>query len=226
MFIRVDLWLKFLRFGKQPDNHREAIMQQYQQLRSDLEHAPKTWLITGVAGFIGSNLLEALLRLNQSVRGLDNFLTGRQSNLEQVRGLVSPDQWSKFDFREGDIRNPEVCAAACAGVDFVLHQAALGSVPRSIEEPLGCHENNATGFLNVLGAARNAGVKRVVYASSSSVYGSDPTLPKVEEKIGKPLSPYAASKAANELYADAFFHSYGLECIGLRYFNVFGPRQD
>jgi UDP-N-acetylglucosamine 4-epimerase len=182
--------------------------------------------VTGVAGFIGSNLLEALLKLNQRVVGLDNFVTGHRHNLEEVNSLVSPDQWSKFIFIEGDIRNLETCRKACAGVDFVLHQAALGSVPRSIENPIATNEHNVGGFLNMITAAKDGKVKRFVYASSSSVYGDHPELPKVEEKAGRPLSPYALTKQVNEAYAGVFARVYGLQSIGLRYFNVFGPRQD
>lgn len=184
------------------------------------------WLVTGVAGFIGSNLLEALLRLGQRVTGLDNFATGFADNLGQVRALVGEAAWSRFAFIEGDIRRPDVCAAACAGVDFVLHEAALGSVSRSIEDPVATHETNVSGFLNMLVAARDARVKRFVYAASSSTYGDHPGLPKVEDEIGRPLSPYAVTKYANELYAQVFARCYGVQTIGLRYFNVFGPRQD
>lgn len=184
------------------------------------------WLITGTAGFIGSNLLEHLLKLNQRVIGLDNFATGHQSNLDEVQSLVSPEQWSRFTFIEGDICNPEDCARACEGVDYVLHQAALGSVPRSLNDPITTNAANITGFLNMLVAARDAGVKSFTYAASSSTYGDHPALPKVEENIGKPLSPYAVTKYVNELYADVFARSYGFKTIGLRYFNVFGKRQD
>jgi len=187
---------------------------------------PKTWLITGVAGFIGSNLLEHLLKLNQRVIGLDNFATGHQSNLDEVQSLVTPEQWSRFTFIEGDIRNLEDCARACEGVDYVLHQAALGSVPRSLNDPITTNAANITGFLNMLVAARDAGVKSFTYAASSSTYGDHPALPKVEENIGKPLSPYAVTKYVNELYAEVFARSYGFKAIGLRYFNVFGKRQD
>src|SRR5436190_3224500 len=196
------------------------------QLQSALQRSPRTWLVTGVAGFIGSNLLEALLNLDQRVVGLDNFFAGKKSNLEQVSALVAPERWARFRFLEGNIENLADCQRACAGVDFVLHQAARGSVPRSMLDPLATHESNVTGFLNVLLAARDAHVQRLVYASSSAVYGDDPDLPKVENKIGQPLSPYAATKAINEVYASAFAQAYGLNSIGLRYFNVFGPRQD
>jgi UDP-N-acetylglucosamine 4-epimerase len=184
------------------------------------------WCVTGAAGFIGSNLLETLLGLGQEVVGLDNFATGFARNLEQVRGAVGEAAWKRFRFIEGDIRRPEDCRAACEGVDFVLHQAALGSVPRSIADPKATHEANVDGFLNMLIAARDTGVKRFVYASSSSVYGDHPALPKREDCVGQPLSPYAASKSINELYASVFARTYGLSSIGLRYFNVFGPRQD
>jgi UDP-N-acetylglucosamine/UDP-N-acetylgalactosamine 4-epimerase len=201
-------------------------MSAYQDLQTELKAAPKTWLVTGVAGFIGSNLLEALLKLEQRVVGLDNLSTGKQENLQEVRALVSPAQWSRFRFVQGDIGDLTVCQGASAGADFVLHQAALGSVPRSMVDPLGCHQSNVTGFLNVLLAARDVRAKRFVYASSSAIYGDDPELPKVEAKIGKPLSPYAATKTINEVYADAFALAYGFPSIGLRYFNVFGQRQD
>ena len=185
-----------------------------------------TWLITGVAGFIGSNLLEALLRLNHKVVGLDNFSTGYQHNLDDVRDVVSPSQWAGFTFIEGDIRDLATCRHACKDVDYVLHQAALGSVPRSLEDPVTTNESNISGFLNMLVAARDTDVKRFVYAASSSTYGDHPGLPKVEDEIGKPLSPYAVTKFVNELYAEVFARSYGMETIGLRYFNIFGPRQD
>lgn len=201
-------------------------MTRYEQLQLELKAAPRTWLITGVAGFIGSNLLEALLQLGQRVVGLDNFETGQRANLEQVRGAVSGAQWAQFRLIEGDIADAAVCRAACGGVDHVLHQAALGSVPRSINEPLASHGANVTGFLHMLLAARDAGVARFVYASSSAVYGDHPGLPKVEDQVGRVLSPYAATKAINEIYADACAQSYGVESVGLRYFNVFGPRQD
>lgn len=192
----------------------------------DLNRSPATWLLTGVAGFIGSHLLETLLAHDQRVIGLDNFATGRKENLDDVKGRVTSEQWSRFRFIEGDIAQPEVCQGACAGVDFVLHQAALGSVPRSIAEPVRSHDSNVTGFLHMLVAARDHQVRRFVYASSSSVYGDDPRLPKQEEHLGQPLSPYAATKRTNELYAEVFARCYGLSCVGLRYFNVFGPRQD
>ncbi|WP_248919150.1 NAD-dependent epimerase/dehydratase family protein [Pseudomonas entomophila] len=201
-------------------------MTAYQDLVEALPRAPRTWLITGVAGFIGSNLLETLLKLGQRVIGLDNFATGHQCNLDEVQGLVSPAQWSAFEFIEGDIRNLEDCHKACAGVDYVLHQAALGSVPRSINDPITTNGTNIDGFLNMLVAARDAGVKSFTYAASSSTYGDHPGLPKVEETIGKPLSPYAVTKYVNELYAEVFARTYGFTTIGLRYFNVFGKRQD
>lgn len=201
-------------------------MSQYQTVCEQLEQAPKTWLITGVAGFIGSNLLETLLKLNQNVVGLDNFATGHQHNLDEVQSLVTPDQWANFKFYEGDIRNFEDCQKACAGVDYVLHQAALGSVPRSIADPIMTNAANITGFLNMLTAARDAEVKSFTYAASSSTYGDHPALPKVEENIGKPLSPYAVTKYVNELYAEVFTRTYEFKTIGLRYFNVFGKRQD
>ena len=200
--------------------------QPYQTLKEELKTAQSTWLITGVAGFIGSNLLEALLKLNQRVTGLDNFATGFQHNLDEVKTEVTPQQWANFTFIEGDIRNLENCQQACQGVDYVLHQAALGSVPRSIENPIATNEVNIDGFLNMLVAARDARVKRFVYAASSSTYGDHPDLPKVEDKIGKPLSPYAVTKLVNELYADVFARTYGFNTIGLRYFNVFGKRQN
>jgi UDP-N-acetylglucosamine/UDP-N-acetylgalactosamine 4-epimerase len=198
----------------------------YEQARHALRAAPRTWLVTGVAGFIGSHLLETLLALDQRVVGLDNFATGHRHNLDDVKSLVSAAQWTRFRFVEGDIRLLADCQAACQGVDLVLHQAALGSVPRSLADPITTNDVNIGGFLNMLVAARDARVQRFVYAASSSTYGDHPGLPKVEETIGKPLSPYAVTKYVNELYADVFARSYGLASIGLRYFNVFGPRQD
>jgi UDP-N-acetylglucosamine 4-epimerase len=198
----------------------------YDSVREQLQASPKVWLVSGAAGFIGSNLTESLLRLNQTVLGLDNFSTGKQRNLDEVRSLVSAKQWSRFSFFEGDIRDLPTCQTVCRGVDSVLHQAALGSVPRSIEDPINTNANNITGFLNMLVAARDQKVRRFVYAASSSTYGDHPGLPKVEEVIGRPLSPYAVTKYVNELYADVFHRCYGLESVGLRYFNVFGPRQD
>ena len=197
----------------------------YNQVKETLVQAPKTWLITGVAGFIGSNLLEALLLLNQKVVGLDNFATGFQHNLDEVQSLVSAEQWEGFDFIEGDIRQLADCQAACKGVDYVLHQAALGSVPRSIANPIATNETNISGFLNMLVAARDAQVASFTYAASSSTYGDHPALPKVEQNIGNPLSPYAVTKYVNELYADVFARTYGFKTIGLRYFNIFGKRQ-
>jgi UDP-N-acetylglucosamine 4-epimerase len=197
-----------------------------ESLTKKLSGTRKTWLLTGTAGFIGSNLLEALLRANQSVVGLDNFATGHQRNFDDVRQNVGEALWENFVFIRGDIVDLETCQRACAGVDYVLHQAAIGSVPRSIANPIVTHQNNVDGFINMLCAAKDAKVKRFVYASSSSVYGDHPALPKVEPSIGNCLSPYAVSKRINELYADVFAKCYGTEYIGLRYFNVFGPRQD
>ena len=201
-------------------------MSQYQTVCTQLKQAPKMWLVTGVAGFIGSNLLETLLKLDQKVVGLDNFATGHQYNLDEVQNLVSPAQWSNFSFIEGDIRHFEDCQKACMDVDYVLHQAALGSVPRSIVDPITTNATNITGFLNMLTAARDAKVSSFTYAASSSTYGDHPALPKVEENIGNPLSPYAVTKYVNELYADVFARTYAFKTIGLRYFNVFGKRQD
>ena len=201
-------------------------MTTYAQLQTRLQALPHTWLVTGVAGFIGSNLLETLLKLNQRVVGLDNFATGHQRNLDEVQSLVTPVQWANFSFINGDIRNLSDCQKACEGIDYVLHQAALGSVPRSLADPIATNATNISGFLNMLVAARDAKVKRFVYAGSSSTYGDHPALPKVEDNIGKPLSPYAVTKYVNELYADVFGKTYGLQSMGLRYFNVFGPRQD
>jgi UDP-N-acetylglucosamine 4-epimerase len=225
-------------------------MSAYETTQQNLLANPKTWLITGVAGFIGSNLLEKLLKLNQSVIGLDNFSTGHHHNLDDVKNSVTTEQWHRFKFIEGDIREAETCQnvfkvtgqanehstersseqpanqSTQNAIDYVLHQAALGSVPRSIENPIATNQSNIDGFLNMLVAARDANVKRFVYAASSSTYGDHPDLPKVENKIGKPLSPYAVTKLVNELYADVFARTYGIETVGLRYFNVFGPRQD
>ncbi len=201
-------------------------MGKFDDVRLHLRGRSYHWLVTGAAGFIGSNLVEALLRLGQQVTGLDNFATGHQHNLDQVREAVGSAAWSGFHFIQGDIRELDDCRRACAGVDFVLHQAALGSVSRSLDDPLLSHGTNVTGFLNMLVAARDAQVQRFVYAASSSTYGDHPALPKVEHTIGRPLSPYAVTKYANELYADVFARSYGMQTIGLRYFNVFGPRQD
>lgn len=200
-------------------------MSQYDQIQQALLDSPKTWLITGVAGFIGSNLLETLLLLNQKVVGLDNFATGYQHNLDEVESLVTSDQWARFNFIEGDIRNLEDCATACENVDYVLHQAAIGSVTRSINDPIMTNSANITGFLNMLVAARDAKVTSFTYAASSSTYGNHPALPKVEDNIGEPLSPYAVTKYVNELYADIFARTYDFHSIGLRYFNIFGKRQ-
>lgn len=197
----------------------------YQQVTESLVNEAKTWLITGVAGFIGSNLLESLLLLNQKVVGLDNFATGFQHNLDEVRSVVTAEQWQRFNFMEGDIRNLADCQSACADVDYILHQAGLGSVPRSIADPINTNETNISGFLNMLVAARDAKVASFTYAASSSTYGDHPALPKVEEAIGKPLSPYAVTKYVNELYAEVFARTYGFHTIGLRYFNIFGKRQ-
>lgn len=201
-------------------------MTAYEKLLVALPETPKKWLVTGVAGFIGSNLLEQLLLLNQFVVGLDNFATGNQRNLSEVKSLVSAEQWQRFKFIEGDIRKLDDCRQACEGVDYVLHQAALGSVPRSLNDPIATNSVNIDGFLNMLVAARDAEVQNFVYAASSSTYGDHPALPKVEDIIGNPLSPYAVTKYVNELYADVFQRSYGFDTIGLRYFNVFGKRQD
>ena len=197
----------------------------YEKVKQELVSAPKTWLVTGVAGFIGSNLLETLLLLNQKVVGLDNFATGFQHNLDEVQSLVTAEQWQNFSFIEGDIRKLDDCYAACVDVDYVLHQAALGSVPRSIADPIATNDTNISGFLNMLVAARDAEVASFTYAASSSTYGDHPALPKVEDNIGNPLSPYAVTKYVNELYADVFARTYGFNTIGLRYFNIFGKRQ-
>ncbi|MCG6928113.1 MAG: SDR family oxidoreductase [Acidobacteria bacterium] len=201
-------------------------MSSFEEVTDRLREKPRSWLVTGVAGFIGSNLLRSLLELDQSVVGLDNFATGHRANLDEVRDLVGPQRWSRLRFHEGDVASADVCREALDGVDVVLHQAALGSVPRSIEDPLASNHANVTGTLALLEAARRAGVSRFVYASSSSVYGDSPTLPKVEDQIGQLLSPYATTKLANELYAGVFGRLHGMETVGLRYFNVFGPRQD
>jgi UDP-N-acetylglucosamine 4-epimerase len=186
----------------------------------------RSWLVTGSGGFIGSHLVEHLLRRGQQVVSLDNFATGHRANLAEVERSVGPQAWRQHRFIEASIADPAACLEACRGVDSVLHQAALGSVPRSIADPVPTHQTNVTGFVNMLVAAREAKVQRFVYASSSSIYGDDATLPKVEAITGEPLSPYAASKQANELYADVFARCYGMQTVGLRYFNVFGPRQD
>ena len=198
----------------------------YQKALDTMQAQPRRWLVTGCAGFIGSNLTETLLGLGQTVVGLDNFATGHQYNLDEVRDTVGAEAWARFTFIEGDIRVLETCRQAVQGVDYVLHQAALGSVPRSLNDPITTNEVNVSGFLNMLVAARDAGVKSFVYAASSSTYGDHEALPKVEDRIGRPLSPYAVTKYVNELYADVFARSYGFESVGLRYFNVFGKRQD
>jgi UDP-N-acetylglucosamine 4-epimerase len=197
-----------------------------QVLQEKMQRESRHWLVTGAAGFIGSHLSEQLLRLGQRVVGVDNFATGHRANLDSVRACLPPAETSAFTFLEGDIRDLETCRAAVEGADYVLHQAALGSVPRSLADPITTNQANIDGFVNMLVASRDAGVRRFVYAASSSTYGDHPGLPKVEERIGKPLSPYAVTKYVNELYADVFARAYGIECIGLRYFNVFGPRQD
>ena len=191
-------------------------MTAYEKLKIELKKKPGAWLVTGAAGFIGSNIVETLLQLDQKVVGVDNFATSRKTNLEEVKRLVAPLQWRNFKFIEGDIRDVTVCRRACRGTDYVLHQAALGSVPRSIEDPLGANTSNVTGFLNMLVAARDNKVKRFVYASTSAIYGDHPGLPKVESVIGEPLSPYAVTKFVNELYASVFVRCYGMETIGLR----------
>jgi UDP-N-acetylglucosamine 4-epimerase len=201
-------------------------MDPYEGVQQRVKESRRTWLVTGVAGFIGSHLAEKLLALDQAVVGLDNFSTGRRENLELVRQAVGSGPWKSFRFIEGDIRSLETCQAACASVDVVLHQAGLGSVPRSIDRPLRTHEANVNGFLNILVAARDAGVARLVYASSSAVYGDHAALPKVEDRLGRAMSPYGLSKRINELYADVFAACYAFPSVGLRYFNVYGPRQD
>lgn len=198
----------------------------YAKAKAHLSEHRYQWVVTGAAGFIGSNLVEALLRLNQRVVGIDNFATGHAKNLDQVRELVGPQSWYNFTFIEGDIRSLSDCRRSVVDADFVLHHAALGSVPRSIEDPIATNEANVDGFVNMLVASRDVGVKRFVYAASSSTYGDHPGLPKFEDIIGKPLSPYAVTKYVNELYADVFARCYGIQSIGLRYFNIFGPRQD
>lgn len=198
----------------------------YMNLQNSLPKNRRRWLVTGVAGFIGSHLLENLLKLGQDVVGLDNFSTGHRHNLNAIQNMMSSDQWQRFTFIKGDIRDIETCKTACQDIDYVLHHAALGSVPRSIEDPITTNASNIDGFLNMLVASRNAQVKRFVYAASSSTYGDHPQLPKVEDKIGTPLSPYAVTKYVNELYADVFARTHNLQSIGLRYFNVFGARQD
>lgn len=201
-------------------------MTQYEKLCAAMRAEPSVWLVTGCAGFIGSNLLEHLLKLGQKVIGLDNFLTGYQKNLDMVASIVGSQAWQNFNFVKGDIRDLDTCKTVCQGVNHVLHEAALGSVPRSIDDPILSNSCNITGYLNMLLAAKEAGVDSFVYAASSSTYGDDPALPKVEDKIGHPLSPYAVTKYVDELYADVFSRCYGYTSIGLRYFNVFGQRQD
>lgn len=201
-------------------------MSVYTRLLASLEASPRTWLVTGAAGFIGSNLVETLLRAGQKVRGLDNFCTGYQKNLVMIQTAVTPEQWKNFSFTKGDIRELATCLEVTKGVDYVLHEAAIGSVPRSIDDPIFTNENNISGFLNMLVASRDNKVQRFVYAASSSTYGDEPTLPKQEDRIGKPLSPYAVTKYVNELYAGVFADTYGMNTMGLRYFNIFGQRQD
>lgn len=201
-------------------------MSKYQEIQTYLKSDPKIWLITGAAGFIGSNLLEHLLKLDQTVIGLDNFATGFQSNLDEVKDLVTKEQWKKFKFIHGDIQDYDTCISAVKGIDYVLHQAALGSVPRSIADPLSTNNANILGFLNILHAAKEEGVKSFTYAASSSTYGDHEALPKLEENIGNPLSPYAVTKFVNELYAGVYARNFAFKTIGLRYFNVFGKRQD
>ena len=205
-------------------------MTKYKELQEHLKNNQNIWLITGVAGFIGSNLLETLLILNQKVVGLDNFDTGHQHNIDQAledaQQATGKDLSNNFKFIDGDIRELKDCEQACDGVDYVLHQAALGSVPRSIEDPINTNRANIDGFLNMLVASKDANIKRFVYAASSSTYGDHPDLPKIEDKIGSPLSPYAVTKVVNELYAQVFAKTYGFKTIGLRYFNIFGKRQD
>src|SRR6266852_4048658 len=202
---------------------RGRAVRTYEEVQDRIRSRPRTWLVTGAAGFIGSHLLETLLKLDQTVVGLDNFSTGNRSNVKEA---VGARQWKNFNFIEGDIRSLDQCRRACRSVDVVLHQAALGSVPRSIADPIGAHDSNVTGFLNMLVAAHGAGVSRFVYAGSSAVYGDHPVLLKTEPETGRPLSPYAVTKCVNEIYAEVFTRCYGFDSIGLRYFNVFGPRQD
>lgn len=196
------------------------------ELGRALGERQRLWLVTGAAGFIGSHLTEALLRHGQIVRGLDNFATGHRRNLEDVRSAVGEDRWARFEFLEGDIRDRDLCAKAVERTEIVLHQAALGSVPRSLADPLTTHDVNVTGFLNMLDATRRAAIGTFVYAASSSTYGDEPSLPKIEDRIGAPLSPYAVSKLANELYAAIYARAFNVRTVGLRYFNVFGSRQD
>ncbi len=211
---------------KAHNNRSIQVTDVYNDILEDLKSSPKKWMVSGVAGFIGSNLLENLLMLGQHVVGLDNFATGHQRNLDEVQAVVSEEQWNNFEFINGDIRNMTDCQRAIEGADYILHQAALGSVPRSLKDPITSNDVNISGMLNVLVAAKDAGVKSMVYAASSSTYGDHPGLPKVENVIGSPLSPYAVTKFVNELYASVFYRAYGLKATGLRYFNVFGPRQD
>jgi UDP-N-acetylglucosamine 4-epimerase len=201
-------------------------MTAYQIAKDRIQKSPKAWLVTGAAGFIGSNLVEELLRFNQRVVGLDDFSTGKQRNLDEVRAAVGEAAWARFTMHAGGITNPDECRRACAGIDYVLHHAAIGSVPRSIDEPLVAHAINVTGTLHMMEAAREARVRRFIYASSSAVYGDDAAPLKTESTLGRCLSPYAVSKLADELYAQVFGRCYGTETIGLRYFNIFGPRQD
>jgi len=198
----------------------------YEETQQRIERKPRRWLVTGAAGFIGSHLVEQLLNRGQSVTGLDNFSTGKRENLEHVRHAVGGEAWTRMRFIQGDIRSLDTCREACDGAELVLHQAALGSVPRSIDDPLASNDSNINGFLNMLVAARDARVARMVYASSSAIYGDHPALPKVEHVIGRPLSPYGLTKGVNEQYAGVFAENYGFRSIGLRYFNVFGPRQN
>jgi len=197
----------------------------YEVVCEDLINNPRRWLVTGVAGFIGSALLEKLLDLGQTVVGVDNFISGHKRNIDDVLS-INPDERLQFTFIEGDLRDPAIANKACKDVDIILHQAALGSVPRSMKDPLAAHQQYVDAFRNVLWAAKESNVKRVVYASSSSVYGDHPGLPKQEDKIGKPLSPYAVTKRVDEIYAQVFQDCYGMQLIGMRYFNVFGRRQD
>jgi UDP-N-acetylglucosamine 4-epimerase len=203
-----------------------AVNEVYERACEELRARPRAWLVTGAAGFIGSHLVQRLLALGQHVRALDDYSTGHRANLDDAVRRAGEGAAGRLAFIEGDIRDPDACRRACNGIEIVLHQAALGSVPRSIENPLRSHDVNLTGFVQMQVAARDAGVRRFVYAASSSTYGDHPALPKVEDAIGRPLSPYAVTKYANELYADVFDRCYGTESIGLRYFNVFGPRQD
>jgi UDP-N-acetylglucosamine 4-epimerase len=198
----------------------------YDSALAEMAKTPKRWLVTGAAGFIGGHIVETLLNHGQTVRGMDNFITGHQHNLDDIQSRVSAEAWGRFSFMNADVSIVDDCNRAVEDIDIVIHQAALGSVPRSIEDPISSNTANVDGFLNLLVAVREAGIKRFVYASSSSVYGDDPDLPKVESKIGVQLSPYAVTKRVNELYARVFADSFGIEVLGLRYFNVFGARQD